>query len=54
MKLDFRGLEVLPEPVMGPPLKKIVFEGEELKEIHERMRKWLREHNESCISNPRQ
>lgn len=43
MKADFKGIKVPPDPSTLPLPKLKVFEGAELEEIRERMRKWLRE-----------
>ena len=46
MKLNFKEHPAPFEHIAGPPLKKTVLEGGELEEVHERMRKWLKENTQ--------
>ena len=51
MNLDFKDHPTPFEYTAGPPLKKTVLESRELEEVHERMRKWLREYKEGGNQN---
>ena len=44
--ISFKDVYFPPELVVGPPLFFKPLEGEELEEVHERMRRWLRERSE--------